>query len=45
MNVTTIITKNYENISNWAIYENEPKSNPNKPKKMRRLLKVNIQWI
>ena len=25
MNVTSIITKDYENMSNWAIYENEPK--------------------
>ena len=25
MNVTNIITKDYENISNWAICENEPK--------------------
>ena len=24
MNVTSIITKAYENISNWAICENEP---------------------
>ena len=31
MNVTTYITKEYENISNWALYENEPKTNPNKP--------------
>ncbi len=31
MNVTSIITKGYENKSNWAICENEPKTNPNKP--------------
>jgi len=28
MNVTSIITKAYKNISNWAICENEPKTNP-----------------
>jgi hypothetical protein len=28
MNVTSIITVCYENISNWAICENEPNSNP-----------------
>ncbi len=31
MNVTSIITKGYENKSNWAICENEPNTNPNKP--------------
>jgi hypothetical protein len=28
MNVTSIITVDYENISNWAICENEPKTKP-----------------
>jgi hypothetical protein len=28
MNVSSIITKTYENISNWAICENKPNSNP-----------------
>jgi hypothetical protein len=28
MNVTYIITKDYENISNWAICENEPNTKP-----------------
>jgi hypothetical protein len=31
MNVKFYITKGYENKSNWAICENEPKTNPNKP--------------
>jgi hypothetical protein len=31
MNVTNYITMDYENISNWAICENEPKTKPNKP--------------
>ncbi len=32
MNVNRVLTKEYENKSNWAICENEPKTNPNKPK-------------
>ena len=28
MNVTAALTKEYENKSNWAICENEPKTNP-----------------
>ena len=28
MNVTSILTVDYENKSNWAICENEPKTNP-----------------
>ncbi|MGB2806496.1 MAG: hypothetical protein WBC22_02055, partial [Sedimentisphaerales bacterium] len=28
MNVTYYITKGYENMSNWAICENEPKTHP-----------------
>jgi len=31
MNVNEVLTKDYENISNWAICENEPNTNPNKP--------------
>jgi hypothetical protein len=31
MNVNTVLTKAYENKSNWAICENEPNTNPNKP--------------
>jgi hypothetical protein len=31
MNVTAYITKGYENMSNWAIYENEPNQSQNKP--------------
>jgi len=39
MNVTSIITKAYENISNWAICENEPKTNPIKANLSRRSLR------
>jgi hypothetical protein len=28
MNVTDALTKEYKNKSNWAICENEPKTNP-----------------
>ena len=31
MNVNTIITRRYKNISNWTLGENEPKTNPIKP--------------
>ncbi len=31
MNVTSLITVDYENISNWTLGENKPNSNPNKP--------------
>ena len=30
MNVIKVTTKDYENISNWILGENEPNSNPNK---------------
>jgi len=46
MNVTSIITKGYENISNCKLGENKPNTNPNKPnfrgKKM--LLSTFILW-
>ncbi|GAF85095.1 unnamed protein product [marine sediment metagenome] len=28
MNVNKVLTKDYENMSNWAICENKPNSNP-----------------
>ena len=28
MNINKVLTKDYENMSNWALYENEPKTNP-----------------
>ena len=31
MNVTTILTKDYEKKSNWTLGENEPNTNPNEP--------------
>jgi len=32
MNVTKVLTKNYENIANWALFENKPNTNPIKAK-------------
>ena len=31
MNVNKVLTKDYENMSNWAICENKANSKPNKP--------------
>ncbi len=31
MNVNKVLTKDYENKSNWTLGENEPKTNPNEP--------------
>ena len=30
MNVNKVLTKDYENKSNWTLGENKPNSNPNK---------------
>ena len=32
MNVTNLLTKNYEIMDTWSIRKNEPKTNPNEPK-------------
>ena len=40
MNVTSLITVDYENKSNWTLGENEPKTNPIKPN--FRKAKMNI---
>jgi hypothetical protein len=42
MNVTSYITKEYENKSNWAICENEPNSNPNKPNLSKCLSAISV---
>ncbi len=31
MNVNNVLTKDYENKTNWTLGENEPKTNPNEP--------------
>jgi hypothetical protein len=36
VNVTSLITVDYENKSNWTLGENEPKTNPIKANLVRR---------
>ena len=36
MNVSSILTTNYENKSNWTLGENEPNTNPIKANLVRR---------
>ncbi|HUU16076.1 MAG TPA: hypothetical protein VMW72_02910 [Sedimentisphaerales bacterium] len=36
MNVNSLITMDYENISNWTLGQNKPNSNPIKPNLVRR---------
>ncbi len=47
MNVNKVLTKDYENISNWTLGENEPKTNPIKAKqsqfqRQKMLLRMKI---
>ncbi|MGB2808529.1 MAG: hypothetical protein WBC22_12365 [Sedimentisphaerales bacterium] len=46
MNVNKVLTKNYENKLNWAIYENKANSNPNKAnfKGKKMLLSAFLLW-
>jgi hypothetical protein len=44
MNVTAAITKGHENKLNWALCENEPNSNPNKPKQSQ-FQRHKMQWL
>jgi len=41
MNVTSLITKDYENKSNWTLGENKPNSNPIKPNFGKAKMNVN----
>jgi hypoxanthine phosphoribosyltransferase len=41
MNVTTFLTKEYENMSNWAICENKPNTKPNKANLLNAQMNVN----
>ena len=45
MNVTAALTKGYENKSNWAICENEPKTNPIKANKKPKRTKFKTKQI
>ncbi len=41
MNVSPVLTTNYENKSNWTLGENKPNSNPNKPNLRKAKMNVN----
>jgi len=41
MNLSSIITMNYENISNWTLGQNKPNSNPIKPNFLKAQMNVN----
>jgi hypothetical protein len=41
MNVTSLITKDYENKSNWTLGENEPNTNPIKANFRKAKMNVN----
>ncbi len=45
MNVNSLITINYENISNWTIGQNKPNSNPIKPNLQKAKMNVNLYVI
>ncbi len=41
MNVSLILSTNYENIANWTLGENKPNSNPNKPNLQKAKMNIN----
>jgi len=41
MNLTSLITVNYENKSNWKLGENKPNTNPIKPNLLNAQMNVN----
>jgi len=41
MNVSSILTSDYENKHNWTLSENKPNSNPNKPNFQKAQMNVN----
>ncbi|MFH1883930.1 MAG: hypothetical protein ABIL62_14630 [Planctomycetota bacterium] len=41
MNVNSLITMNYENISDWTLGQNKPNSNPIKPNFRKAQMNVN----
>jgi len=42
MNVNSLITMDYENISDWTLGQNKPNSNPNKPNFQKAKMNVNL---
>ncbi len=45
MNVSSILTTDYENIANWTLGENKPNSNPIKPNLQKAKMNVNLYVI
>ena len=45
MNVNSLITVDYENISDWTLGENKPNSNPIKPNLQNAQMNVNLYFI
>jgi len=41
MNVSSILTRDYENIANWTLGQNKPNSNPIKPNFRKAKMNVN----
>ena len=41
MNVSSVLTRDYENKSNWTLGQNKPNSNPIKPNSRKAQLNVN----
>ena len=41
MNVTDLLTRNYDQMDTWSIGKNEPKTNPNEPKFKKAKMNVN----
>ncbi len=41
MNVSLILSTNYENIANWTLGENKPNSNPIKPNFQKAKMNIN----
>jgi len=42
MNVTSLLTTDYENNSNWTLGQNKPNSNPIKPNPQKAKMNVNL---
>jgi len=42
MNVTSLLTSDYENNSNWTLGQNKPNSNPIKPNLQKAKMNVNL---
>ncbi len=45
MNVSSVLTTDYENKSNWTLGQNKPNSNPIKPNLKKAKMNVNLYVI